>query len=60
MTTLLSEIFSETEVTFVNEANPQNLQMSGDSWWVGGSFFVEGRNMFFSSRQFLFKLLFEK
>ena len=27
MTTLLSEIFSETEVTFVNEANLQNLHV---------------------------------
>ena len=52
MTTLLSEIFLETEVIFVNQANPQNFQMSGESWWVGESFFVEGRNMFFSSRQF--------
>ena len=32
MTTLLSEIFAEMEVIFVDEANPRNFQMSGDSF----------------------------
>ena len=32
MTTLLSETFAGMEVIFVDEANPRNLQMSGDSF----------------------------
>ena len=32
MTTLMSEIFAGTEVIFVNDANPRNFQMTGDSF----------------------------
>ena len=32
MTTLLSEIFAGTEAIFVNDANPRNFQMMGDSF----------------------------
>ena len=32
MTTLLSEVFAETEVIFVDEADPRNFQVTGDSF----------------------------
>lgn len=32
MTSLLSEIFAGTEVTFVNQANPRIFQMLGNSF----------------------------
>lgn len=32
MTTLLSEVFEETEVIFVDEADPRNFQVTGDSF----------------------------